>query len=122
MGDVGSVVGIAVCVAVLRPRRAAVRSRENSDSDECTNEGKVKEHPQPAQPSGSRVGRLLDQRQNGGDECIQNSGSEDAFDGTKGVVDTVASLDGVYQTVDLVETLREEAERDDGGDELQDAG
>lgn len=120
--DVRSVVGIAVGVAVPRARLSAVGTRENGHGDETTDECEVKDYPEPAQRLPSGVGRLLDQAEDRRDECVQDGGGKNAFHGAIGAVDTATSLDRVYQAVDLVETLGEDAKGDHGGDKLQDAG
>lgn len=104
-----------------RACRSAVGPREDTDGNEATHKRQIQHHPQPAEPFAPRARALLDAAQQRGDQRVQHGGSEDALDGAIGAVDTTPGFDAVDETVDFVQAGGEDAEGDDGGDELEDA-
>ena len=108
-------------VAVSRAGKTAVGPSENSDGDKGTDKQNVQQHPDPAKSATAGVGALLDAAEEGADERVEDCRSEDAFDGSVGAIDAAARLDGVDEAVHFVQALGEDTERDDRGEELQDA-
>lgn len=110
---------IAVRIAVPRTRASAVRACNDCHSDESSHEREIQQYQQPAQPF--RRSTFLEQRNEHCDEGVEDGGSEDAFNGAIRSGDAALGLEAVDQTVHFVNTGGEDAERDSGGDELEDA-
>jgi hypothetical protein len=108
-------------VAVCYARQSTFRPRQDTNCNKRSDEENIQQHPYPSQYAAPRVRALLDTAQERGDECVQDGGGENAFDGAVGSVDAATGLDGVDEAVDLVETRGEDAEGDHCGEELQDA-
>lgn len=109
-------------VAVPCARDAAVRARKYRDGDECAYKREIEQHPYPAQYAAAGVRALLDTSEKRTDQGVEYSGGENALDGAVRTVYAAPGFDAVDEAVDFVHALREDAERDDGREELKDAG
>lgn len=78
---------------------------KDSDSDEAADKGQIEYDPYPAEPFGSTV--LQEELHDHGNQGVCDGGSKDTFDCA------IGSTGALNSTVDLVETGREQAERDD---------
>lgn len=108
-------------VAMSRASKTTIGPGENSDSDKGTDEQHIQQHPDPAKCATAGIGALLDAAEKATDESVEDRCSEDAFDGPVGAIDATARLNRVDEAVHFVEALGEDTERDERGEELQDA-
>lgn len=104
---------------MVRASIASVRACQDRDGNECADENKVEEDPQPAERLGASTSE--EEGQNHRNEGVKHSSCKYSFNCTIGMVDSVTSFDCVYETVHLVHSLGEDTERDHGGKELEDA-
>jgi hypothetical protein len=100
-----------------RPTGAAVRPGEDRDSDESADEAEIQEHQRPADHPRFVLQEAAEQH---GDEGVEDCGGEDADDGAIGGCEAAACFVGDFLD-DLDEAGGEEADGNDGRDELDEA-
>ena len=94
---------------MARSSISSVLPREHGDGDEGPDEQDIEKDPDPAEHAAAGIGAALDESEKHGDQGVEGSGREDAFDGAKGAVDAAASLDAVDEAMDFGQAAGEDA-------------
>jgi hypothetical protein len=100
-----------------RPTRTAIRPGKNRNSNESTDKAEIQEHQRPADQLRFVLQEAAEQH---GDKGVEDCGGEDSDDGSIGGREAAAAFGGVLLD-DFDEARGEEADGDDGGDELDEA-
>jgi hypothetical protein len=97
-----------------RSTGATIRSSENGNGNECTDEAEIQEHQSPADQF-----RLVfqDAAEDHGDKSVEDSSGQNANDGAIGGRKAATSFGWIFLN-NLDEARGEEADGDDGRDEL----
>jgi len=109
-------------VAVLGSSTTTIGTSQYCDGNEGADEDQIKEDPKPPQFPSSGIGGPLDAREQDVDERVEDCSGEDTFNGTVRAVHAATGLDAIDETVDIVQASREDAERYDRRNELQETG
>jgi hypothetical protein len=97
-----------------RSTGTTIRSGKNGHGNECTDEAKIQEHQCPADQFGLV---LQDTAQDHGDKSVEDSSGQNANDGAIGRCKVATSTGWIFLN-DLDKARGEEANGDDGRDEL----